>query len=216
MCRRHAPEVFERVERDLRAGRITLRECIRAEFQAIRGDHAQIVDAAVDRAQVRAGFPDFVSDARAAGDEVVIVSSGFESVIRPVLERAGVSHVELIAHEVGFSPERTVVTFRHGDDVCGVCGEECKRSVVQRLDGGRPVVYVGDGYSDRCAALDADRRFARRSLARYLDERGVEYTPFDDFDQIRLALYRADGGPSTNDSLRVRSGGSAAPRSPGV
>ena len=194
MCRRHAPEVFERVENDLRAGRITLRECIRQEFEAIRGEHCEIVDAAVARATVRAGFADFVSDAQAVGDEVVIVSSGFESVIRPVLERAGVDEVELIAHEVRFSPARTVVTFRHGDDVCSVCGQECKRSVVQRLDGGRSVVYVGDGYSDRCAALDADRRFARRSLARYLDQQGVDYSPFDDFDQIRHALYGAESG----------------------
>jgi 2-hydroxy-3-keto-5-methylthiopentenyl-1-phosphate phosphatase len=42
-------------------------------------------------------------------------------------------------------------------------------------------VFVGDGYSDRCAALAADRVFARDGLAEYLDGRGVDYEPFTDF-----------------------------------
>ena len=53
---------------------------------------------------------------------------------------------------------------------------------------GRPVAYVGDGYSDRCAALAAYRRFARRGLARYLDREGVDYIPFDDFYDVDAGL----------------------------
>ena len=43
------------------------------------------------------------------------------------------------------------------------------------------VVYVGDGYSDRCAALAADRVFATDGLARYLERRGVRHEPLTDF-----------------------------------
>jgi 2-hydroxy-3-keto-5-methylthiopentenyl-1-phosphate phosphatase len=49
-------------------------------------------------------------------------------------------------------------------------------------------VYVGDGYSDRCAALAADRVFATRGLASYLDERGAPFEYFDDFRSIGKAL----------------------------
>jgi 2-hydroxy-3-keto-5-methylthiopentenyl-1-phosphate phosphatase len=49
-------------------------------------------------------------------------------------------------------------------------------------------VFVGDGYSDRCAALAADRVFARDGLARYLDDRNVSYEPFEDFEQLAAAL----------------------------
>ena len=188
MVRRHAPGLYDELEDDLHAGRISLRECIRREFEAIRGDHDQIVAEAVDEARVRAGFAEFVHAAEAAGHRVVVVSSGFESVIRPVLARAGAGDVEVLAHEVRFTPEATEVEFRHGER-CDVCGQECKRSVVRELrDGNSSVVYVGDGYSDRCAALDADRVFARRTLAAYLDDEGVGYQPFDDFVQVREAL----------------------------
>jgi 2-hydroxy-3-keto-5-methylthiopentenyl-1-phosphate phosphatase len=50
------------------------------------------------------------------------------------------------------------------------------------------VVYVGDGYSDRCAALAASRVFARDGLAAYLDEHGVDYTPFQDLRDVARGL----------------------------
>src|SRR5262245_37416326 len=115
MVRRHVPALYDEVEDDLHAGRISLRECIRREFEAIRGDHDRIVAEAVDAARVRSGFAEFVEAAEAAGHRVVVVSSGFESVIRPVLERAGAGDVEVLAHDVRFTPEATEVEFRHGD-----------------------------------------------------------------------------------------------------
>ena len=50
------------------------------------------------------------------------------------------------------------------------------------------IVYAGDGYSDYCAALAADRVFATGSLARYLDERRVPYEPLTDFVTLASAL----------------------------
>jgi 2,3-diketo-5-methylthio-1-phosphopentane phosphatase len=182
-----APEVFDQVEEDLQAGRITLRECIAREFEAVRGPHDEIVSRAVSRVRLRAGFPELVSSAQRAGHRVVVVSSGFESIIRPVLEREGVPPVDVVAHDVRFAPGGSTVEFRHGE-VCTVCDQECKRSVVDGLRGEGAVVYVGDGYSDRCAALAADRVFARRELAEYLDADGVEYERFEDFVGIRAAL----------------------------
>jgi 2,3-diketo-5-methylthio-1-phosphopentane phosphatase len=182
-----APDVFRQVEEDLDAGRITLRECIRREFEAVRGVHGEIVKRAVERARVRPGFAELVRSAEESGHRVVVVSSGFETIIRPVLERAGVRDVDIVANEVAFGTEGSVVDFRHGR-LCSVCDQECKRSVVDELRDGAPVVYIGDGYSDRCASLAADRVFARRELAAYLDEDGVAYEPFEDFVSVRAAL----------------------------
>jgi len=49
-------------------------------------------------------------------------------------------------------------------------------------------VYVGDGYSDRCAAEASDRVFATKGLAQYLDERGIPYERFDDFRDVARSL----------------------------
>jgi 2-hydroxy-3-keto-5-methylthiopentenyl-1-phosphate phosphatase len=66
-----------------------------------------------------------------------------------------------------------------------VCGEQCKRSDVGRLE---DIVYVGDGFSDRCIALGARRVFARDGLAEYLEREGVQFEPFDDFYDVERAL----------------------------
>jgi HAD superfamily phosphoserine phosphatase-like hydrolase len=183
----HAPEVFDEVEDALMAGRISLRECIRREFAAVAGDHDEIVGEAVAQTRVRAGFAAFVAAARAAGHRLVVVSSGFESIIRPVLAREGVDGLDVVAHDVRFTDTGGVVEFRHGED-CDVCGEHCKRSVVTSMHDAGDVVYIGDGYSDHCAAMAADRVFARRGLARYLLRAGVPFEPFEDFVDVRAAM----------------------------
>jgi 2-hydroxy-3-keto-5-methylthiopentenyl-1-phosphate phosphatase len=193
----YAPQAYAEAERGLSEGRLTLRQCMEMEFAPVRGDHETIVRNAVRAAVVRPGFAELVAAAEAGGHRLVVVSGGFESIIRPVLEREGAGHLPVFAHEGWFTAEGTTVEFRHWRE-CEVCGEECKRSVVESMRNGAPVAYVGDGYSDRCAALAADRRFARRFLAEDLDRLGVEYAPFDDFHTIREALLGPDpaSGPA--------------------
>jgi 2-hydroxy-3-keto-5-methylthiopentenyl-1-phosphate phosphatase len=88
------------------------------------------------------------------------------------------------ANDVEWNPNGWRATFRNGDS-CGTCGEPCKRA---DLPTNGEVVYVGDGYSDRCAAQAADRIFARDSLAHYLDEQGVSYEPFRDLHDVARSL----------------------------
>ena len=169
------PLVYQEVEDGLDAGRLPLREVITREFAPVTAPLDEVVTWVLDHARVRAGFSDFVRQARADGWEVHIVSSGFHELIEPVLEREGVE-VALHANRVDARPDGWRVDWRYPDD-CDECGESCKRSL---LPPGK-VVYVGDGYSDRCAALAADLVFATSGLARYLAGRGVPFEQFDDF-----------------------------------
>jgi 2-hydroxy-3-keto-5-methylthiopentenyl-1-phosphate phosphatase len=49
-------------------------------------------------------------------------------------------------------------------------------------------VFVGDGVSDRKAALLADRLFATRDLAEWCESSGVDYEPFGCLADVRAAL----------------------------
>jgi 2-hydroxy-3-keto-5-methylthiopentenyl-1-phosphate phosphatase len=100
-----------------------------------------------------------------------------------VLAREGIE-LELRANRVDPRADGWRVLWQYAD-TCEACGELCKRPV---LPANGEVVYVGDGFSDRCAALAADRVFARAGLARYLDEQGVPYEEFTDFRQLARAL----------------------------
>jgi 2-hydroxy-3-keto-5-methylthiopentenyl-1-phosphate phosphatase len=176
------PVVYQEVEDGLHEGRLPLRDVIVREFRPVTAPLGEVVEWVLDEARVRRGFAEFVREARAAGWAVHVVSSGFEDLIEPILEREGVE-VELHANRVDSRPDGWRVEWRYPDD-CEVCGESCKRSLLPPGE----VVYVGDGYSDRCAALAADRVFATSGLASYLSQLGKPFEPFSDFHALSEAL----------------------------
>ena len=162
----------------LRRGEITLHEEIRRDAESIKVPLEEVVAWLVENLELRPGLHEL-----AEAHRPMIVSSNFRQLIVPILEREGLE-LEVRANAVEWYPDGWRATFRNGD-ACGTCGEPCKRA---DLPGNGQVVYVGDGYSDRCAAQAADRVFARDGLARYLEERGVPYEPFDDLHDVARAL----------------------------
>ena len=180
-------EVYREVDEALDRNGITLHEVLRREFEPVRAPLGEVVEWIHANASIRPGFFELVELARERGWRLVVVSSGFRQLIEPVLERAGIEGLELVSNEVDPDPEGWRITF-FDESRCEICGEACKRMTVRSVVDGGEVVYVGDGYSDRCAAEDADLVFARRGLAAYLTERGVPFEPFDDFFQIAEKL----------------------------
>ena len=166
-------EIYARAEEELEQGTMTLNEVIAAEFATVTAPLDEVVEYVVVEARVRPGFAELARSRRP-----LVVSSGFRELIEPVLWRERVlGAVELRANRVEARSYGWRVRFRV-DRLCPVCGEACKRGDLP--DDGE-IVYAGDGHSDYCAALAADRVFATGSLARYLDERGVAYEPLTDF-----------------------------------
>ena len=180
------PVVYQEVDDGLHGGTMSLREVITREFEPVRRPLEEVVGWELENVRVRDGFREFVELAREQGWRVVIVSSGFHELIEPILEREAVE-VELYANRVDPSTDGWRVEWRY-DGGCESCGESCKRSIVQELAGDDELIYVGDGYSDRCAAEASDRIFATRGLATYLDERGIPYERFDDFHDVARGL----------------------------
>ena len=172
-------EVYERAEAELDAGRMTLNEVISAEFATVTAPLDEVVAYVVEQAQVRPGFAEL-----ARAQHPLVVSSGFHELIEPVLEREGVlDAVELRANRVDARPDGWQVRYRVAE-TCEVCGEPCKRG---DLPAGE-VAYAGDGHSDYCAALAADRVYATGNLARWLESRGVAFAPLTDFHGFATAL----------------------------
>ena len=180
------PAVYQEVEDGLDEGWMPLREVITREFRPVTSPLEDIVRWELENVEIRAGFSELVELAEERDWRVVIVSSGFHELIEPILEREGVD-VEVHANRVDARPDGWRVLWQY-EDSCESCGESCKRSIVRKFAGDDELVYVGDGYSDRCAAEASDRIFATKGLARYLDERGVPYERFDDFHQIAERL----------------------------
>jgi 2-hydroxy-3-keto-5-methylthiopentenyl-1-phosphate phosphatase len=155
---------------------LTLHEEIALEFEAITTPLDEVVEWVVENVEIRPGLREL------ARLEPLVISAGFHELIEPVLAREGVE-LAVLANRVDVRPGGWIVRFRD-ETACATCGEPCKRGSLA----GEPYAYAGDGYSDRCAALAADRVFARDSLALHLDELGVPYEPFDDLHDVATLL----------------------------
>lgn len=173
-------DVFRAMEAEL-GRRLTLHEVIEVEMATVRTPLAEVVPWLLEHARVRPGFA-----ALAAAFDPVIVSAGFHELIDPLLEREGVRLRVVANRVVSDGPDGWHVAFR-STMRCEVCGEPCKREAAAGL---APYAYVGDGVSDRCVSLAAERRFARDGLAAWLDGRGLAYERFEDFDGLAAALSR--------------------------
>lgn len=156
---------------------LTHDQALASSFATISASLPDVVDRLLATVRLRPGFHELVERHRP-----LVISSGFHELIEPVLAREGVE-VELVANRLDPRPDGWRVRFRDRA-VCPACGEPCKRSALPAGD----VIYAGDGYSDRCAALAARHVFATGQLAQWLEDNGVAYKRFADFYDVLAAL----------------------------
>ena len=171
------PEVFARVEGSLVDGRLSFKDVMELEFATVRAPIAEVASFLCSEVRIRPGFTEL-----AAAERPLVLSSGFHELIEPVLAREGID-LELRANRLDAQPEGWRIRWR--DQEPGpVCGDLCKRRSLPSA----PFAYVGDGYSDRCAAAVADRVFARNGLADWLISEGIAFERFDDLHDVLDAL----------------------------
>jgi len=159
---------------------VTLQHVVESEMATITTPLDQVVEWLLEHVELRPGFVEL-----AKRERLLLLSSNIRQLIEPLLEHFGIE-ADLLANELVSDGEAGWRVHFDGE-ICPVCGERCKRP---KLPPGE-VVYVGNGYSDRCPALASSRIFARCGLARYLDAIGTSYEPFGDFHQIAAALERS-------------------------
>lgn len=143
-------------------------------------------------------FAGFVAEVEARGDAVMVVSEGLGFYVADHLDRAGLSRLPHRTNHARFEGSKIVPEFPHAGDGCGECGN-CKAQHVRAWRRrGYHVVLVGDGFSDRCGAREADTVFARAGLLEWCRSEGVEARPFENFaDVTRLARDMWSAGNAT-------------------
>lgn len=170
------PRVYEEAELSI-GRRLTLHEVIGLELETVTAPLEEVVAFLVETLPMRPGFRELVEAHRP-----LVLSSGFRELIDPLLAREGVE-VEVEANRLAARPDGWLPLWRD-NNVCAECGEACKRATLPPGE----IVFVGDGYSDLCAAKAAVRVFARDRLCGYLDAAGVPWEPFDDLFDVLRAL----------------------------
>jgi len=171
-------------------GEITAQECFRREAAAIGAIVPAELDGFLAGQEIDPAFPRFVEFCRIRGIDLTVVSDGLDYYINAILGTHGIKGLTVFSNvlELG-APDaegRAPITLRfpNTDAECGVCAS-CKRNVMLTRAGDDDIlVYVGEGFSDRCPAGYADVVFAKDALQAYCQQENISYFLYASFDDV--------------------------------
>jgi 2-hydroxy-3-keto-5-methylthiopentenyl-1-phosphate phosphatase len=184
---------WREVEEQWLRGDIGSRECFERQAALVRVTVKQL-NALIDAIPLDSGFPAFFRFVKARQLPFYIVSDSFDYVIRRVLKRVGADgelrngrHLFSTGMELKEGGIRAV--FPHSNHGCKHGCATCKPAVIRAVrKEQQPVVFIGDGFSDRFAVEAADVVFAKHELLAYCRERGVACRPFETFGDVQKEL----------------------------
>lgn len=139
-------------------------------------------------------FKDFVQYCRSIDARIRVLSDGFDIYIREILKREGLSDLDVFSNKAEITGGNKIIPhFPYSDEECRFCGN-CKRNHILTNSGDDDyIVYIGDGYSDKCPVQYCDFVFAKGSLLRYCEMNRITFFPFRDFSDVTKRLNELNG-----------------------
>lgn len=172
-------------------GTLSTRDCLRQEAAMVHASPEEILTF-LDSFEIDEYFVSFENRCRKAGVPVIVMSEGLDFYIKRVLGRYGLEHLPLMCNE-GFLENGTIrIEFPHKNHICRTCGN-CKGERIAEYRAVHPgvrAVFVGDGYSDACAAREADLLFAKKDLRTYCEKHNIRYNSYGTFKDVAGELHR--------------------------
>lgn len=183
MAARYCRPGYLEINRRWADGEIGTVECARQLLRLMEVSKEELIEFLIS-IPIDPWFKDFVKLADRCGDEIYIVSDGFDLNITTILAYHGIPPLKYFANQLLSGPDGFDIAAPHSDPDCTRCGT-CKTSLIRQLKTPESLtVYIGDGISDFCPAAQADVVFAKNKLAGYCQANGINALPFRDFSDI--------------------------------
>jgi HAD superfamily phosphoserine phosphatase-like hydrolase len=190
--RTFAGESVDALVDKLLRGDINSQQWLRRMCNAIPSMNRGIFETYVEPFVADPYFSSFVQFAEERSAAVTVVSDGLDAYVERVLSKAGLSRIPFFANHAEFvtvnGMPKLSVSFPHTDAECTSCGN-CKRNHMLSQSADEDiVVYVGDGFSDRCPVNYADIVFAKRHLIKHCQQQNITYHEFQNFGDVQKKL----------------------------
>lgn len=196
--------------RQYREGILSAAECFRRECAACGTVDVAELDAFLDAQPIDETFIAFTRFCREEAMELTVVSDGMDYYIRRILARHGLGDVRFLSNALRLvtadAPGRATLqpAFPYLDEVCDRCAS-CKRNHMLSLSADEDIIiYVGEGYSDRCPVRFADVVFAKDDLLRHCQEENISYYAYRQFSDVEERLRQLLAGGDRKGGLRKR------------
>ncbi len=181
--------ICTKIIEDYRAGLISAAECFTREAEACGNVSQKDISDFIDRQEIDISFSNFITfcSNKNSGDRQIkfyILSDGLDYYIERVLHKYELSAIPFFANKLEFVEAGMKISFPYSEEECDRCAN-CKRNHILTLSGDDDIiVYIGDGYSDKCAVKYADIVFARGELQTFCQNENISYYLFNSFADV--------------------------------
>ncbi len=183
-----APENWQDIESDYLKGIISVEQSNKFQFALIKEPKEKLQEFVCRHIKLRAGFIEFICYCNEKRLPFVIVSSGLDFYIEPVLKKIGLHNLELYCAQTVFS--RNGIEVSYYDPEGNPLDQGFKNSYLRWLQKrGEEVIYLGDGLSDLDAAHQANHVFATGNLQYLLERESITYHSFSDFYSVLRTIH---------------------------
>jgi 2-hydroxy-3-keto-5-methylthiopentenyl-1-phosphate phosphatase len=201
LLRHFSGDEWEFIDRKYRSDSMGSLEAYELIASVIHASEREFLNYLPGITKLTSGFKEFWAYCRSNGFDLNIVSDGLDFYIRHILTAHDIYDIPCFSNHLIFDDGRGIrIEFPRKNPVCGRCGT-CKKTILENFRNDyRFIIYIGDGYSDRCAAENADLVFGKRVLYNHCLEKGIDCIHYRDFNDIvdyfeknSLPLYKQAG-----------------------
>ncbi len=176
--------------KEYREEKLSAVQCFEKETAACGNVDLQTFHSFLDSQEIDETFPEFIEYCKKNQYEFAILSDGMDYYIKRILTTHGLADVPVYSNIMNLVPGevngtvRFVPSFPYTDEVCERCAS-CKRNHMLTLTGDDDIIiYIGEGYSDRCPVQYADVVFAKDDLLKYCRREEIPHAEYKTFGDI--------------------------------
>ncbi len=189
---RFGAPTWTRVQEQVISGELSIREGLQSEMGSVRATRQELEQLLSTCIEVEPSFPGFLKGMRARGIPVVLISGGFDLCVETVMLQAGLWPIPSLANRLLQSNGSWQVDFPYTSSTCASCGH-CKGDPIRNwTHQGYTTVFVGNGVTDRCAAMAASLTFSKDELGEWCRREEIPSIPFQTFDDIAAELKKRE------------------------
>jgi 2-hydroxy-3-keto-5-methylthiopentenyl-1-phosphate phosphatase len=171
-----------------RAETISAQECFRREIAEIRNVSKNLLDEFFQSQSIDETFPEFVNYCASRSLPLSIVSDGLDYYIHNILTVRGIVGIPVFANKLDVEENGRYaslhISFPYADSECTRCGCSKRNILLSRSGEDDVLVFIGEGYSDRCPAHYADLVFAKDELQTYCQRENITYFVYSSFRDV--------------------------------
>ena len=169
-------------------GEISTKQCLTGQMKGVRISRQELIKY-LKTIQIDPYFSRLINSLRKREIEFRIVSDNFEPIIQIILENYGIKGFPVYANHLKFYKDTIFSSFPHQNPDCSFCAH-CKKIHFMNDTHSKdnPIIYIGDGRSDICAAKEADIVFAKDKLLEYFKKHRLPCIEFSDLEGVYECL----------------------------